>query len=233
MAKEIDNILDSIDNLPIYKKDFDIIQEIINKGDPKLFSVILESVINGDLYWSDFEKILVHTNYNNFVLNTLESQKEMSEELFKMAALRNSIIGDSWSTPKGIALGEHTDNTESETAIYNLEYKRNRDNILYEITQINENDNELSILCKIRLYNYITNYIHGDKSDNSLNPDDIFLFINDLLIPVDSRYQVLDATDIMFMNEHNLTEDQMKKYKATAFFLRKMNYEKTVEKRGD
>lgn len=223
MGKDLDKLFAEIDNLPIYKRDFDVISSILDSGDPKLFSVIMESVISGDLYWSDFEKILENTNYNDFVLKSLESQNKIKEELSRMSALRSDMLTDRLP-PKFIALGKSTDNTTKENEAYDIESSNMRDNILYELSRISEKDTDLSILCKLRLYNYILNYENNIDTDEKINPDDIFLFINDLLIPIDSRYQVLDSTDKLFMSENNLSEEEMKKYKSVAFFLRQLEY---------
>lgn len=223
MGKDLDKLFAEIDNLPIYKRDFDVISSILDSGDPKLFSVIMESVIRGDLYWSDFEKILENTNYNDFVLKSLESQNKIKEELSRMSALRSDMLTDRLP-PKFIALGKSTDNTTKENEAYDIESSNMRDNILYELSRISEKDTDLSILCKLRLYNYILNYENNIDTDEKINPDDIFLFINDLLIPIDSRYQVLDSTDKLFMSENNLSEEEMKKYKSVAFFLRQLEY---------
>lgn len=223
MGKDLDKLFKEIDNLPIYKKDFDVIMEILNNGDPKLFSTIIESILSGELYWSDFEKILSHTDYNRYVVDNLEAQQKMITELSRMSALRDDVYSIS-IPPKNIALGCDIDNVQAEKEIYNLESKSMRDNIIYELSKLHPEDSDLSILCKIRLYNYIMNYEEGAQNKEQINPDDIFMFINDLLIPIDSRYQVLDSTDLMFMNDNNLSEEEMKKYKSLAFFLRKLEY---------
>ena len=220
MSRDVNKLLSEIDKLPIYSKDYKIINNIIENGDPKLFTVILESVLDGDIYWSDFEEILSNTNYNNIVVSTLDSQELISKEYSKILALRKELWDNlDFNLPENLALGLNTDNEE----FYNSEFNNTLENMLYNLIRVTPNDTDLSILCKIKLLNHIVNYEEG--KDNGINPEDIFFFINDFLIPVDSRYQVLNSTDISFMHQNNLTKEQMKKYKALAYFLRKKDFE--------
>lgn len=230
MSKTINHIIESIDSLPIYSKDYGIIKDILSHSDPKLFASIVEGIIDGDIYWLDFEKILANTGYSTMVEKTLESQEKLSDEYSKLMALRSTLYGEDVEySLKNLALGKSVDNTDEESLMYQHELDNARENILYELTKISEEDTDLSILCRIKLFNYLMNYEDElAPEDQKINPEEIFLFINDYLVPIDYRYQVLDSTDFSFMKENGLTEDEMKKYKAMAFFLRRSSYSKGV-----
>ena len=43
MALSVEDILKAIDNMDIYKKDYDIIQSLLETGDNKLFTEIIET----------------------------------------------------------------------------------------------------------------------------------------------------------------------------------------------
>ena len=211
MSRSINSILRDIDSLPIYKDDFDIIKNILNVSNPKLFASIIESVLSDDLYWSDFIRILDDINYSDTVANILKTQKEIKDKCKKLLELRKSINFGT-SDEEIIENLIITDTDSSENSQYYNEYILLRDEIINEITKINKNDTELSILCKIRMYNDIKN--------NNINPDDIFFFIHELVIPVDSENQIITVSDRIFMEKNNITEEQLKKYKSVAIFLR-------------
>lgn len=63
----------------------------------------------------------------------------------------------------------------------------------------------------------------------NLEPRDILnkilLFAEKEMIPLETEYQYLNKTDTNFMLENNLTEEQMKKMKALATFIRKKELE--------
>lgn len=225
MAREVQQFMRDIDDLVLYQKDYNIIRTLLECGDPDLFAVILEGVLNGDLYWSDFDTIFAETNYNKLVVDILDIQQKIREEYSRLNELRASLYGNiNMSLADGVAFGMYSTENDTNETLKNREktLESELDNIretaLYEITKITPNDNELSILCKIKIFNQLQ--IQDDSDKDKINYRDLFLFINDFLLPLDIRYQVLDSNDIVFMTKHGLTETEMKKYKALKVFLR-------------
>ena len=52
-----------------------------------------------------------------------------------------------------------------------------------------------------------------------IDPDSVIVSADDIIIPIDSRYQVLDDADRSFMMENDMNESQMKQFKALRTFI--------------
>lgn len=225
MARSVSEILSEIDNMVIYSSDYDIIDSLLASCDPKTFTIILEAVIDGDLYWHDFERVLANTNYSDQVSKHLSSQAAIMDTYRKMKTYRESLLSTtSLVTYSDTRLKELANISElgisefkrngAKSDAYAKEFKNIQDNLLYELTKISTNDNDLSILCKNKLYNMF------NSGSGNISVDDIFFFVNDYVIPIDSEYQVLNETDRLFMSIKGLSEEEMKKYKSVKMFLR-------------
>lgn len=297
MALSVDDILDAITNMDIYKKDFDVISSLLDYGDDELFTKILEEVLMGNLYWSDFDKNLANTNYPEVLKKQLKSQHELDSELGKLIALRRSVnenyeFRNSDSTLAIVNNYSEDPNEERIQTFYNEEMERIRGNVLYELTRANPDDSVLVMACKTRLFNAIKNgelvLRHQDSNDSFtlpsgvtineteitygsvsytavtnpvddslwkyyehvsgssykitddikvdpsktyyeafqykyeyINPNDIFFFINNYIIPLDSKYQVLDEFDNIYMRQNNIGEDTMKQIKMVSMLLKR------------
>ena len=117
------------------------------------------------------------------------------------------------------------------------------DEKIFNILQSNASDNAMTIACKEAMYNAIKNYEvmknnkdtivpnrfgelqQWDEDNNTIeyfsyiNPDDILVSADDMIIPIDSRFQTLDDSDRAFMMENNIGEEEMKQFKALRMFL--------------
>lgn len=235
----LDDILHKVDKMEIHERDYDTIKMLLKNTDEELFTKILEEVLLGNLYWSDFERYLANTNYPKLLRESIKSQMEMNSELSKLKALRMSIIdedeGDADKQSIAIKSG----------SLYSDEFSLFKDKIIYELTKIDKNDTALTIVYKYKLYNVIKNaeYFNNlnttDRSNltflenkiidangkeyDYLNPDDILFLIDEYLLPVDMKYQVLDDFDYNYMEEHNLTPETMQQIKSVSLILRGNN----------
>lgn len=295
MALTQEEILVGIDKMPLYKKDYDIIKELIKILEPRLFTKIVEEVLEGTLYWSDFEKFFSNTDYHEILRNNLEVQSNLKRDLKLLSDFRKEIYNTDFTmldNNKSLAVispgideykyvpvekgetfdpnrtyyfkngkadfiealqfnADHTgfakDYTyykREENTFYEDEFSKIRDDLLYEITKINPEDSPLTVAFKIKLENAIRNgeyvlenidslseaglvdekYVYSENKNEKfdyINPNDIFLYIGSYLIPLDINHQVLTRMDRLFMEENNLSEKQMKSFKAISLLLRR------------
>ena len=244
MAMTTTEILKAIDSMELYKKDYDVILKLLNYNNPSLFTKILEEVIEGNLFWSDFEEILNTKQYENILESELKNQKELDNMLTNLAKLRNNL-----GFPE--LTNENSNFVILDDEKYNQFYKNEianiRQELLYELIQPTRNDNILTSACKVRLYNALRNgeilaknpdmytyteNIVFDGNNNAheyISPDDILLFLKSYIIPLDYKMQTLTEFDRTFMHANNLNENEMKKIKSLERLLR---YE-TMKREGD
>ena len=249
MALSKSEILNEIENMTIYNRDYYIIIDLLTSVSNEQFTRILEAVIEGDLYWSDFEEILATTGYPSLLANNLEQQANLENILSKQISYRKSLDPNfefsNEDSHLAIVKKYNATNAEKNEEFYTQEYKSVQDNILYELTKYKQGDNELAIACKIRLYNAIKNgdviikngadnYTYNDNNsavvddDNNyyeyINKDDIMLFMDKYIIPLDYEHQTLNDFDRLYMNENNLSEGEMKQFKSLSIILRRDKY---------
>lgn len=236
-----DEILNEIDNLVIYEKDYPLIKSLIDTADDKFTVAVLEEVIKGNLLWSDFEQILSKTDYTNLISETIPLQNKLEKQVKAIIELRQSIDGTN------INLAELTQKTgfvpETDNSLYESVEEEERYDILYSLLTYNSNDTPITQAIKTKLLNGIENWkyynslsdedkkkyviengkIHEKNKTNSyiiINPHDILISASDYIVPINTDFIVLNKTDIAFMRKYNLTEDQVKQFKAiTRFFI--------------
>jgi hypothetical protein len=88
-----------------------------------------------------------------------------------------------------------------------------KEDLIYQILAIKPND---SIIVRDAKIKFLSEYENGNITN-----DDILLFADSHIIPIDYRYQTLNDADNEFMYENKLTEDEMKKIKALSLFFRR------------
>ena len=184
MARTTEELLKAIDEMTIYAKDYNVITDLLGRATPAFFTKVLEEVIDGNLYWSDFEKFFANTNYPKLLDKQLETQGRLEDQVQKYISFRNMNIEDFNRSEQKFAFipplkpiesnYEHdinnklTDEAEilynndlekytKELNFYNSEYKKQRDQIIYDITKPGKDDNILIQAYKIKIYNAIKN----------------------------------------------------------------------------
>lgn len=232
----VDEILKAIDEIDIYEYDYQVIEKLLASGNNKLFTKILEEVINGELYWSDFDEYLSNTEYPNLIMSNLLNQEKLEKKLKLLIDFRkNTNSSYVYNDDNSLFLtGASEDNT-----FYNNEISKLKENMIYRILNITPEDNEISIALKNALYNAIRNaeiyrnndsdyeFIDGsivDENGNNydyLDYNDLLLFLYNQIIPMNYDNQILDEFDKDYMKENNLTESQMKQFKSLSILLRR------------
>lgn len=295
-------LLDKISKMTIYEKDYATIRNILRYTEPELAAAIIEEVINGNLYWTDFEKIMP-SEYGTLLSSSLENQKNITTELRRLVKFRkwtnsgytsqNQYLEDALF-PIGITQAK--DDNGEPTKRWLDEYKKQRDDLMYFLTSVNSNDNTITLVYKERLLNAIENgkaifdgekgitvnsdgsvdltrdfkkqFINSDddnilnnviavikngyiviyntngkkyKSDWTelgsylyINPNDILFSVDPYVIPVDYRYQTVEAVDKVYMESNNCTEDDIKKMKSLYLWIKYSGeYKDSSEDKGD
>jgi len=97
MALTQEEILVGIDRMPIYQKDYDIIRDLIKTVEPPLFTKIVEEVLTGGLYWSDFDRFLGNTDYEELLRDNLEVQGELKKKLKMLSDFRKQLYNDDFT----------------------------------------------------------------------------------------------------------------------------------------
>lgn len=210
-------IFNLIDSMKIREKDYDIIVYLMENLDERLFLKILEEVLLGNIYWSDFERYFEYIGYDNHFETIVSNQYDLHQLLSKLIALRNSF-----------GLEHPSVNKLSIQA--NKEVSRDfRNDILYELSRKNPNDSLTTELFKVNMFNAIINArvsteLDMEPSTNNgilyINADDIMLTINDYVLPIDYNYIRLSDNDYVYMSNNNISEDMMKKIRAVSDYLK-------------
>ena len=305
MALSINELLDAVDEMELYKKDYDVIQTLLDTGDDEFFVKMLEEVLMGNLYWSDFEHNLANTNYPEILKDQLKSQAKLNDYVRKIIFLRKSIDSEYEYDNSIMSLGlvNQYGVNEKTKEFYQEEFMKIRGNLLYDLTESNPNDTVLEMAFKTRIYNALRNgeillqkikegsisedgrikdsngddtkflvtdteilvgdpiyekvtdpkneevwsyyefdgenyyltedtvivpgtdyYIATQEKHEYINPNDIFLHIQNYIIPVHSSLITLDSFDRTFMNQHKISEDTMKQIKMQSLLLREKNF---------
>lgn len=267
MARTTEELLRAIDEMDIYTKDYDVISELLSRATPAFFTKVLEEVLDGVLYWSDFEQIFANTRYPDILEEQLDIQGRLESQVQKYINFRNMTMEEFNSSEETFAFVPPALATKPEKPIddatneekeeyktklkaynrrqfYDAEYKKIRDQLIYDITKPDANDTILTQAYKIKIYNAIKNAefylslsddakkeytVDTDIIKNSdkeikyeyINPDDIFLFIHSYYIPLSFKDQQLDDYDKQFMKQYGLSEENTKKLKSISLLLRR------------
>jgi hypothetical protein len=208
-------MLTKIDELVIYEKDYNVIRILLNNTSDEFFVKVIEEVLLGNLYFSDFERIFPSGTYETIIKQNLEGQDKLRKEIERTIAFRRQIENANYNIDlKNTNLGVFI--PDEGTPLYDF-YNEERinviDNQIYELLETIPTDNDVVKTVKFKIYEALDN---GD-----ISKEDFLLFAKDYIVPISFEYQVLDKSDINFMIENNLTEEQVKKIKALSIFIKK------------
>jgi hypothetical protein len=208
-------MLTKIDELVIYQKDYDVIRVLLNNTSDEFFVKVIEEILLGNLYFSDFERIFPSGTYETIIKQNLESQDKLRREIERTIAFRREVENANYNIDlKNTKLGVFLPDEGSELYDFYEEERVNViDNQIYELLETIPTDNDLVRTAKFKIYEALEN---GD-----ISKEDFLLFAKDYIVPISFEHQVLDKSDINFMIENNLTEEQVKKIKALSLFIKK------------
>jgi hypothetical protein len=209
-------MLTKINELVIYEKDYNIIRVLLNNTSDEFFVKVIEEVLLGNLYFSDFERILPSGTYETIIKQNLESQENLRKEIERTIAFRRQIENANYDIDlKNTRLGVFLPDEGSD--LYNF-YKEEELNVIenniYELLETIPTDNDLVRTAKFKIYDAL--------NKGEISKEDFLLFAKDYIVPISFEHQILDKTDINFMVENSLTEEQVKKLKALSIYIKKL-----------
>lgn len=225
-------LLDRVDSMQIHEKDLRVIRLLLANADDRFFVKVMEEIFNGNLFFSDFERIFPDSAYEDTLRQNIVSQEQLRTDIERLLEFRRDILGEAFSIdPATTAMGLQTGYTGSQAGyqtLYNNEREAELDNLIYQMLSTMESDSELVKAAKIRILRAIDNFNPSTQGPINaslpwLNKRDLLLFKEEYVLPLDERYQMLSKTDMDFMVRNNLSEGEVKKLKALAAFLKRKN----------
>jgi hypothetical protein len=213
-----EEMIQKINEMSIYEEDYKVIRALLEVDD-RFFVKVIEEILSGNISFSDFTRIFSDDIYSSLLEKNLESQQKLKTELdrilqFRRIASNNpSLSIDPDTTMIGITIPP--ENTRME-GFYNELKEETIDNQIFQILESIPTDSELVKASKIKIYNGL--------KQGLISKEDFLLFARDYIVPISSDYQILDSTDINFMVENGITEEQMKKIKALTNFIKRKEY---------
>jgi hypothetical protein len=210
---KIKSLINKIDTVNIYEKDYDTLLNLMNNADLRLFTKVVEEFVNGKISLSLFEKVFSNDSYSSIISKNMEVQQKMNEEISRLVQYRRDILGEQYSLdPRITMIGvpiqsiSVSDNIES---FYETLRSENSFDLIHQLFATVESDDDLTRAIKSKMYSEIS------------GASNLLLYSGEFIVPIDFRYQVLTKSDEAFMRENNLNEDQMKKIKALSAYLRR------------
>lgn len=219
MNNSRDTMLDNIESLIIYENDYPTIKKILATDDSNFIAAIIEEVINGNLYWSDFETVFPE-EYMNTVSSSIESQAKLREEIQRLVSFRKwaKVNSEEYSTIENAnkemqillsseGIINYTNDSGNENDIWKKEYKEKRNDMLYSILVHKESDSPLVAAYKEKLFNAIQNgkYVYETEPGKITLPDDKhYSYDNGKVYKMDDNgnvidsYLVINPNDILF-----------------------------------
>jgi hypothetical protein len=203
-----DEMINAVDRMVIYKKDYETLSLLMANLEDSLFVKILEEILLGNLFFSDFERIFSNSSYSSTLKRNLEAQDKLKKELDRLTAFRGQ-------TDQAISLiGLYPPADQNLRVFYNQIKDEEIESQLYSIFEANEDD--LTKQLKLRIFEAL--------QSSQISKEDFLLFSREYILPISIEHQILNKSDLQFATQNNLSEDQVKKIKALSYFIRRLDY---------
>jgi len=203
-----DEMINAVDRMVIYKKDYETLSLLMANLEDSLFVKILEEILLGNLFFSDFERIFSDSSYSSTLKRNLEAQDKLKKELDRLTAFRGQ-------TDQAISLiGLYPPADQNLRVFYNQIKDEEIESQLYSIFEANEDD--LTKQLKLRIFEAL--------QSSQISKEDFLLFSREYILPISIEHQILNKSDLQFATQNNLSEDQVKKIKALSYFIRRLDY---------
>lgn len=180
----------AIDNLNIFAKDYATITKLMDNLDDALFVKILEEVLEGNLYWSDFEEIFSNTGYETLLRTNIPLQEKINRDINNYISLRRELGFSVDSKKMNIGIN-YTAFSEENEKQYQNEYELlelSLNGITTTNTYINNFKEELlnnTIFTTAQLKDVRRVIVESDVSDN--DKSNILNVLDNLIIYNDTR----------------------------------------------
>ena len=210
-------MINKIKSLQIRTNDYPILLNLVKNTSSKLFVKIIEEILNENLFISDFENIFVN-NYSEILNDNIEIQNKIESTYKNMVLLRESIKRDLLKTDKDLYNDAKKEIDMSHNIfIKNPEYaKEEEEDYKYDF---------LDYVTKNQLSTVQTELIEKFK----LNPSAVLLSTTEFKIPLEFDNILLSSSDYDYMIANHITEDEMKKIKALAYYFNSNHNESNIK----
>ncbi len=191
MTKE--EMIKRIRNMIFYEEEYDVLNKLLIYCDDVLFVKIMEEVLLGNLSFSDFEDLFASDEYQNLMSNNIRFQSVFNDYClkYKEYLYDKNLISD-WSLVLLMTTSKSIVDIDKKNKLFSILLRKN-DNILVDLYK---------------------NILIEDVLQHPENIDNLLFSINNYRVPIDYDHIILDDSDIMFMNEQNISEEDMKKIKS-------------------
>jgi hypothetical protein len=205
-----DEMISAVDRMVIYEKDYKTLSLLMANLEDSLFVKILEEILLGNLFLSDFERIFSDSSYASTLKKNLQAQDKLKKELDRLTAFRGQ-------TDQAISLiGLYSPADQNLKAFYKQIKDEEIESQLYNIFEVEAGEDELTKQLKIRIFEAL--------QSNQISKEDFLLFSREYILPISIEHQILNKSDLQFATQNNLSEDQVKKIKALSYFIRRLDY---------
>lgn len=194
-------LLDNIDNMIIYEKDYDTLSKLVKYCSPRLFTKIMEEVFLDNLYISDFDSVFPD-DISDGISKEIVRQADIENRYYNLLSLRHQLDSNSNFT-NGIAIS-------SDDTNYSRELDNAKKNLISELFEKSKDDDASLRQVKEILYEKLMS-----------NPEKFLFSRDDYLVPISFSDITLDSYDFEFQVKNGITEDEMKKIKAVSLYLMK------------
>lgn len=198
-------LISYITETTFYKEDAEIINNMINNMDSRLFVKVVEEIMLGNLYWSDFKPIYNDDKFSTVISDSIKSQSEFNERLQQFISYHDNISNSVFDTLV---------NTNSK--VISIE-KRNK---IYSLL-LSENKNPID-----QYYtNKMIDYLLEDSGENDRILD-MLLSADEYVVPVTWEDVEVNDIDLAYCSSNNIKIDDFKKTKSLALYLDNLNEKK-------
>jgi hypothetical protein len=205
-----DEIITAINDMALYADDYKTVSFLMANLEDSLFVKILEEILIGNLFFSDFERILSDNSYASVLENNLKAQNDLKTELDRLIAFRGS------TNQSTTLLGMYPPGDANLRQFYELIKNEEIDSQIYSLFEINPSDNDVTRTLKVRMFEALQN--------GEIDKNDFLLFAREYILPISIEHQILNKGDLQFARKNNLSDDEVKKMKALSYFIRRLSY---------
>jgi hypothetical protein len=205
-----DEMLRAIDDMVLYSEDYKTVSFLMANLEDSLFVKILEEILIGNLFFSDFERILSDSSYSSVLENNLKAQNDLKTELDRLIAFRGS------TNQSTTLLGIYPPGDANLRSFYEIIKNEEVSSQIYSLFEVDPSDDDITRVLKVRMFEAL--------QDNEIDENDFLLFAREYILPISIEHQILNNSDRQFAQKNNLSDDQVKKMKALSYFIRRMQY---------
>jgi hypothetical protein len=209
-------LLSAIDRLTLYEKDYESVKSLLAIGDDRFFVKVIEEIVLGNIRFTDLYRVFSDQKYSQALERNLEAQRRLKEEIERTIAFRRETGPDpDYSIdPETTEIGVTRQDSLSPTKeFYDQLTSEEKSKMVYDLLSPDQSDGPVTRQSKLAVYSAF--------SAGTISEEDILLFARDYIVPISYENQVLNGSDLSFMVENNLSQDQVKKIKALSVFLRR------------